>query len=126
MEEDGGHRPGRIRWPGGCRTFPQEESGAQSCCDSSGRVIGAVLCGHDGRRGYLHHLAVARKWRRQGVGRALVVACLEKLRSEGIPKCNIFLFASNAQGRAFWRRLGWNVRADLRLVQRETGAPTGL
>ena len=89
------------------------------------RVIAAVLCGHDGRRGYLHHLAVAGKWRRQGIGRTLVDACLEKLRSEGIPKCNLFLYASNASGRAFWRRLGWNVRADLRLVQRGTAAVPG-
>ena len=89
---------------------------------SGGRVIAAVLCGHDGRRGYLHHLAVARKWRRMGLGRALVAACLEKLRKEGIPKCNLFLFASNRPGRVFWRRLGWSVRADLRLVQRGTAA----
>jgi len=87
---------------------------------SGGRVIAAVLCGHDGRRGYLHHLAVARRWRRQGVGRTLVVRCLERLRAEGIPKCNLFLFASNKSGRAFWRHLGWNIRADLRLVQRGT------
>jgi putative acetyltransferase len=87
---------------------------------SGGRVIAAVLCGHDGRRGYLHHLAVARKWRRQGIGRKLVAACLDKLRSEGIPKCNLFLFASNLSGKVFWRHLGWNVRANLRLVQRST------
>jgi ribosomal protein S18 acetylase RimI-like enzyme len=87
---------------------------------SGNRVIGAVLCGHDGRRGYLHHLAVARRWRRQGVGRKLVTACLENLDREGIPKCNLFLFASNIPGKLFWRHLGWNVRGDLRLVQRGT------
>jgi putative acetyltransferase len=87
-----------------------------------GQVIAAVLCGHDGRRGYLHHLAVARKWRRKGIGKALVAACLGKLREQGILKCNLFLFASNVSGRAFWRRLGWSVRGDLRLVQRGTAA----
>jgi putative acetyltransferase len=87
-----------------------------------GRVIATVLCGHDGRRGYLHHLAVAGRWRRKGVGRALVAACLEKLGEAGIPKCNLFLFAGNRAGRAFWRRLGWSVRSDLRLVQRGTAA----
>ena len=89
---------------------------------SGGRVVAAVLCGHDGRRGYLHHLAVARKWRRRGIGRRLVAACLEKLRSEDIPKCNLFLFASNVKGQAFWRSLGWTVRSDLRLVQRGTAS----
>ena len=92
---------------------------------SGGRVIAAVLCGHDGRRGYLHHLAVAHKWRRMGLGRALVAACLDKLCGEGIPKCNLFLFASNRPGRIFWRRLGWSVRADLRLVQRGTATARG-
>jgi ribosomal protein S18 acetylase RimI-like enzyme len=53
------------------------------------RIVGAVLCGHDGRRGYLHHLAVDQAHRHEGVGRALVEACLAKLGSIGIQKCNI-------------------------------------
>ena len=92
---------------------------------SGGRVVAVVLCGHDGRRGYLHHLAVAKKWRRRGIGRKLVAACLDKLRSEDIPKCNLFLFAKNVSGRAFWRSIGWNVRGDLRLVQRGTATAAG-
>lgn len=84
------------------------------------RVVAAVLCGHDGRRGYLHHLAVARRWRRRGLGRLLVDRCLASLAAEGIDKCNLFLFSDNAEGKAFWRRIGWSVRADLRLVQRAT------
>jgi putative acetyltransferase len=89
------------------------------------RIVGAVLCGHDGRRGYLHHLAVVPSRRRRGLGRDLVAVCLERLRSEGIPKCNLFLFASNTSGKAFWRRIGWNVRSDLRLVQRNTASSCG-
>jgi putative acetyltransferase len=92
---------------------------------SGGRVIAAVLCGHDGRRGYLHHLAVSGKWRRRGIGRQLVTGCLERLRAHGIPKCNLFLFAGNRSGRSFWRRLGWTVRKDLRLVQHGTGDSNG-
>ncbi len=87
---------------------------------SGGCVIAAVMCGHDGRRGYLHHLAVARKWRRRGIARTLVAACLAKLRAQGISKCNLFVFTSNRSGRSFWSSQGWNVRADLRLVQRGT------
>jgi len=102
--------------------FLRRNSGLSQVALADGRVVGAVLCGHDGRRGYLHHLAVARKWRRHGIGRKLVAVCLEKLRSEGIPKCNLFLFAGNVAGRAFWRRIGWTVRSDLRLVQRSTTA----
>ncbi len=83
-----------------------------------GEIVGAVLCGHDGRRGYLHHLAVARARRKQGLGRELVEACLARLAACGIPKCNIFLFADNAEGERFWERSGWFKRADLQVMQK--------
>jgi len=86
--------------------------------DEPRKIIGAVLCGHDGRRGYLHHLAVAAEHRRQGIGQTLVAACLSKLGELGIQKCNIFLYADNAEGRVFWERHGWTERADLRVLQR--------
>jgi putative acetyltransferase len=106
-------------------SYLRRNLGLSLVATAGGRIVGAVLCGHDGRRGYLHHLAVARRWRRGGIGRRLVSACLDRLRTEGIPKCNLFLFASNRAGKAFWRRLGWNVRGDLRLVQRGTAAAAG-
>jgi putative acetyltransferase len=81
-------------------------------------IVGAVLCGHDGRRGYLHHLAVAKTQRGRGLGRELVDECLRRLRGLGIPKCNIFLFATNHAGRAFWTHAGWAVRDDLLVLQR--------
>jgi putative acetyltransferase len=87
---------------------------------SGNLVVGIVLCGHDGRRGYLHHLAVAREWRLMGIGKALVAACLEKLGKEGIPKCNLFVFGTNGPGKAFWKRLGWDIRSDLQLAQHKT------
>jgi ribosomal protein S18 acetylase RimI-like enzyme len=85
--------------------------------EQDGRVIGAVLCGHDGRRGYLHHLAVARRYRQRGIGRQLVKACLAKLQKAGIQKCNIFIFANNAAGMKFWAHTGWSLRTELRLMQ---------
>lgn len=84
---------------------------------ATGELLGALLCGHDGRRGYLHHLAVARSRRRRGIGRALVEACLEGLRAQGIPKCNLFLFANNEEGRRFWEHTGWKARVDLVMMQ---------
>jgi len=89
------------------------------------RVVGAVLCGHDGRRGYLHHLAVAPAHRRGGLGRQLVTACLADLKRQGIAKCNLFLFADNAAGETFWKHLGWMKRRDLNMMQmslNESGA----
>lgn len=81
-------------------------------------IVGAVLCGHDGRRGYLHHLAVAESHRRQGIARALLDWCLQHLIAEGILKCNIFLYTDNAGGAAFWRHNGWSSRADLAILQK--------
>jgi N-acetylglutamate synthase len=82
------------------------------------RIVGAVLGGHDGRRGYLHHLAVVPRWRHQGIGRALVEASLAQLKAAGLPKCNLFLYDHNATGRAFWLKHGWSAREDLVLVQK--------
>ena len=81
-------------------------------------LIGGVLCGHDGRRGYLHHLAVAPDYRRKGIGRALVERCLSSLRELKILKCNVFLFNQNPEGQGFWKAMGWKGREDLVLLQR--------
>ena len=81
-------------------------------------LFGAVLCGHDGRRGFLHHLAVARDCRRKGIGRALVERCLSSLRELKILKGNVFLFHRNSEGQGFWKAMGWKDRDDLFLMQR--------
>jgi ribosomal protein S18 acetylase RimI-like enzyme len=81
-------------------------------------LAGAVLCGEDGRRGYLHHLAVVPSYRRQGLGRKLVAACLATLKQRGILKCNIFLYAHNSTGKQFWNKNGWAKRPDIVLMQK--------
>lgn len=81
-------------------------------------LVGAVLCGHDGRRGFLHHLAVAPAHRRKGLGTQLVARCLTELKRLGILKCGIFLFNDNADGERFWRMNGWKKRMDVCLVQK--------
>ncbi len=73
-----------------------------------GEIVGAVLCGHDGRRGYLHHLAVAAAHRRQGIARRLVKYCFSGLTGVKIPKCNIFVFREHPEAVAFWTHNGWN------------------
>ena len=78
-----------------------------------GRIVAATLCGTDGRRGYLHHLAVAESHRRGGLGRRLADRCLDALRGAGITRCHIHVFARNAQAREFWRASGWRLREDL-------------
>ena len=90
-----------------------------------GAVIGAVLCGHDGRRGYLHHLAVAESHRGQGLGRAMVSRCLASLAVLGIPKCNVFVYADNDVGAGFWRAQGFASRNDLLVLQCPTAEHAG-
>jgi ribosomal protein S18 acetylase RimI-like enzyme len=76
-------------------------------------LAGAVLCGHDGRRGYLYHLGVLPAFRRLGIGTALVEHCLAQLAAVGIGRCTIFLIRGNSAGEAFWRAHGWWERTDL-------------
>jgi ribosomal protein S18 acetylase RimI-like enzyme len=90
-----------------------------------GKLIGAVLCGHDGRRGYLHHLAVARPHRKQGIGHFLVDGCLTRLAAIGIRKCNIFVYADNDDGQEFWRNSGWVERTNLKMMSKETSMSAG-
>jgi ribosomal protein S18 acetylase RimI-like enzyme len=84
------------------------------------KTVGAVLCGHDGRRGYLGHLAVAREFRRRGIGSELVRECLSDLARMDITRCNLFVFADNAAGQSFWLAGGWRPRSELCLLQRQT------
>jgi N-acetylglutamate synthase len=87
-------------------------------------IIGVVLCGHDGRRGYLHHLAVAKDHRGNGIGKKLVEASFSALARAGITRCNIYLFNSNAEGEAFWLHNGWAKRSDLQMLQKVVTSST--
>jgi putative acetyltransferase len=90
-----------------------------------GRVVGAMLCGHDGRRGYLHHLAVAREWRGRGLGRQLVEFAIAGLRQIGIPKCNLFVLGDSHAAVAFWEHQGWKRPEWLVLQRRLLGCGAG-
>ncbi|HEY4753198.1 MAG TPA: GNAT family N-acetyltransferase, partial [Candidatus Limnocylindrales bacterium] len=82
-------------------------------------LVGALFCGHDGRRGYLHHVVVARSERGHGLGREMVRRALDGLGQLGIVKANIFVYADNAEGQSFWRATGWTARDDLMLMQHD-------
>ena len=82
-------------------------------------IIGAALGGHDGRRGYLHHLSIAESHRKRGIGRKLVEKCIESLRNIGIQKCHLFIFHTNKEGKTFWNKIGWSLRSDIQLVSKE-------
>ena len=82
-------------------------------CELDGRLAGIILSGHDGRRGFIHHMAVAEAFRRQGVGKALVDRALEALKAEDISKVALLTFKYNEAGNAFWERQGFSLREDL-------------
>ena len=102
--------------------YLERNPGLSFVARDGGKLVGAVLCGHDGRRGYLHHLAVDHDHRRKGIGKALAAKCIEGLRAASIPKCNIFVFDENDPALAFWEADGWKGRSDLRLLQKWTEA----
>jgi N-acetylglutamate synthase len=80
------------------------------------KLAAAVLCCHDGRRGYLYHLGVAAECRHLGLGRMLVEHCLARLKEQGISRCSIFLIVGNQVGEAFWKRINWRERTDLKVL----------
>lgn len=80
-------------------------------CD--GKIVGAILCGHDGRRGCLYHVCVHSDYRRHGIGKAMVVECMNALKKEKISKVSLIAFSTNDIGNAFWNTIGWTKREDL-------------
>jgi len=75
--------------------------------DETGAVIGAVMCGQDGRRGYAYHLAVGGGYRGQGVGRAIMQRSLAELKRTGVRRALLLVEADNDAGKHFWMREGW-------------------
>lgn len=77
------------------------------------RIIGAILCGHDGRRGCFYHVCVAEDKRKQGIGKKMAVFAMHALAAEGINKVSLIAFKSNEIGNRFWQSVGWTFREDL-------------
>jgi N-acetylglutamate synthase len=76
-------------------------------------IIGCVMCGHDGRRGYLQHLVVKPSMRGQGIGTVLVRSCLAALKECGIDKTHIDVLVENASAHGYWINAGWQKRIDI-------------
>ena len=79
----------------------------------NGEIVGAILCGHDGRRGCLYHVCVREDHRMHGIGKSMVVFCMKALREEKINKVSLIAFTVNDIGNKFWRTIGWTKREDL-------------
>lgn len=76
-------------------------------------IAGTILSGHDGRRGFIYHTAVAENYRHRGIGTALVNRVVCAMHAAGIQKIALVAYCSNEQGNAFWERMGFSLRNDL-------------
>ena len=82
--------------------------------EKDGRIVGSILCGHDGRRGCLYHVCVDEDYRRHGIGKRMVVFAMKALKEEKINKVSLIAFTENDIGNAFWNTIGWTERLDLK------------
>ena len=78
-----------------------------------GKIVGSILCGHDGRRGCFYHVCVDEEYRMRGIGKGMVVKAMEALKDEKINKVSLIAFTKNDIGNAFWKQIGWTKREDL-------------
>ena len=81
--------------------------------EEDGKVVGAILCGHDGRRGCLYHVCVNKDYRMRGIGKSMVAFAMEALKKEEINKVSLIAFTKNDIGNAFWNEIAWTKREDL-------------
>ena len=87
--------------------YLKRNPGLSRVAEAGGKIVGAVLCGHDGRRGWIYHLAVATAYRGKGVGKLLLDDCVSGLRAAGLKRAIILVAGDNPAGHQFWLRNGW-------------------
>ena len=97
----------------GVERFLKRNPTTSVVAEEDGKIVGAILCGHDGRRGCLYHVCVDPAHRMRGIGRAMVGAAMNALKEEGINKVSLIAFTRNDIGNAFWKEIGWTKREDL-------------
>ena len=97
----------------GVERFIRRNPTTSIVAEAEGKIVGAILCGHDGRRGCLYHVCVLEEYRKHGIGKAMVVACMRALQKEKINKVSLIAFKSNEIGNHFWKEAGWEFRDDI-------------
>ena len=97
----------------GIERFLKRNPTTSVVAEEDGKIVGAILCGHDGRRGCFYHVCVDEEYRMQGIGKSMVVFAMEALKEEKINKVSLIAFTKNDIGNAFWKEIGWTKREDL-------------
>ncbi|MCI7211537.1 MAG: GNAT family N-acetyltransferase [Ruminococcus bromii] len=93
--------------------YLDRNAGMSQVAVADGKIVGTVLAGHDGRRGFIHHMAVMPQYRRKGIGHSLANTAIEKIKAEGIDKTHIFCYQNNETGQNFWKDFGFKKRDDV-------------
>ena len=99
--------------PEGVERFLRRNPTTSVVAESDGRIVGAILCGHDGRRACLYHVCVSEEYRMHGIGKKMVLFCYEALKKEKINKVCLNAFVTNTVGNKFWQKMGWTLRDDM-------------
>ncbi|MBR4670518.1 MAG: GNAT family N-acetyltransferase [Butyrivibrio sp.] len=97
----------------GIERFIKRNPNTSAVAVEDGKIVGAVLCGHDGRRASLYHVCVSEKYRMHGIGKQMVHFCCEQLKKEQINKVCLNAFVTNVIGNKFWQKMGWTLRSDM-------------
>ena len=93
--------------------YLKHNAGMSQVAVVDGKIVGTVLAGHDGRRGFIHHMAVLPEFRRKKIGHALAQTAIQKIREQGIDKPHIFCYQNNETGQSFWRDFSFEKREDV-------------
>ena len=97
----------------GVERFLKRNPTTSVIAEIDGKVVGGILCGHDGRTGFFYHVCVASDYRKHGVGHRMVHFAMKALQSEGINKVSLIALKSNEVGNEFWHNVGWVERSDV-------------
>lgn len=81
--------------------------------EDNDKIVGVIIAGHDGRRGYIYHTAVLPAYRKQEIAKRLVDSVMSALDAEGINKVALVVFKKNELGNGFWKNIGFINRDDL-------------
>lgn len=97
----------------GIEKFIKRNPSSNFVAIENNKIIGVILSGHDGRRGFIYHTAVNESFRKKGVGETLVNAVINSMHMEGINKIALVVFEKNQLGNKFWESIGFEERTDL-------------
>ena len=97
----------------GTERFLRRNPTTSIVAEAEGKIVGGILCGHDGRTGCFYHVCVDEMFRNQGIGKRMATAAMRALQAEQINKVNLIAFKKNIVGNQFWQGVGWNKREDI-------------